>query len=284
MNFKSLATLFLCLLTLSAFGQSPKSYSFNEGDKFKVNAVVEQKIEQTMFGQVMETTQKISTTDLYEVVAVSSEGYRLKTTGLSRSFQTISSQGTVSMDSDMEGDEHLAFRTLKGKSYFIDMNIYGKALSMQGLDELKADIISELKGTPLESSAEQLTGAFEEESLMTSFNGQFFIYQMPGEPWQNNFETMVNSLPIQVDLQFEYSSTNEIQAKGKMLMTGEFEVSGQQMGAEMQGDQTSNFKISPDTGLSYEIITNQKLEGNLEVQDIKVPMVLNTSVKVTIIK
>lgn len=274
----------LMLMTLGLMAQRPSAYKLKLGDQFRVTATIKQNIEQTMLGQTMETVQTIKTVDLYEVVAVTGQGYKMRTTGLSRSLYTESGGGSVTMDSDMEGDDHLAFRALTGKSYYVLMNQYGRFLSFEGMDSFNSAVKTELEGTILEDQADQLLEGFDEASLSTAFNGQFYIYPEPGESWERTVKTAVNGLPVSVTYDFSWQDNNTILATGDMTMSGELETMGQVMTADMTGSQTSEFKLDPTTGLAMTITTLQDMDGSLELQDISVPMVLKTEVTVRITK
>jgi len=259
-------------------------YSLRTGDQFRVTTEVKQTIVQTMFGQEVETRQNINTVDLYEVVAVTSEGYKIRTTGLRRSLLTESSGGTVSMDSDLEGDEHLAFQVLTNQSYYVIMNKYGRFLRFEGLDEFKNEVRSDLKGTILESGTEELLESFNDETLGDAFDGQFFIYQEPGKPWGRDASINMGNLPITVSFSFRYDVTDAIVADGAMVMAGDLEIEGQKMKADMAGNQTSRFVLDKDSGLPVAIRTVQDLDGSLEVSDLTVPMTLKTEVAVILKK
>ncbi len=279
---KEVLALLGLLVTLNLAAQRPTEYKLNKGDQFRVSVVVKQDIQQDMFGQTMTTTQEITTIDLYEVVDKNKEGFLFKTTGLSRTLLTEGPQGTVSMDSDLDGDEHLAFRALSGKSYYIWMNKYGKVLSIEGLDELGEVVKKDLAGTVLEGSAEQLLTAYDTKTLTTSFDGQFYIYKEPGKPWDREASMVVNNLPINITYGFSYSSDSEITVDGDMILSGAFETMGQQMTAEMVGTQESVFSLDANTGMSTNIKTIQEMEGELNVQGTSVPMRLKTEVEVKI--
>ena len=270
------------LVSVNLMAQGPTQYKLKVGDKFTVTSVVEQDIMQTMLGQEMETTQNISTVDIYEVVEKSKTGYKLKTTGISRSINTETGGGSINMDSDMEGDEHLAFRVLTGKSYYVNMNKYGKFLSFEGMDVFKDQVRGELEGTILESQTDQLLDAFDDETLGAAFDGQFYIYQEPGQSWNREAEMVVNNLPISVQYEFSRNGADEIKAIGAMVLSGEFEVMGNMMSADMAGEQSSVFKLDKKSGLATTITTVQDMDGSLEVSDLTVPMVLKTKVTVTI--
>ncbi|MBO3700021.1 DUF6263 family protein [Roseivirga sp. E12] len=272
------------LITLNISAQKPTEYKLQKGDQFKVSVVVKQDIEQNMFGQTVTTTQEITSTDLYEVVEANSDEYLLKTTGLSRTLLTESPQGSMSMDSDLEGDEHLAFRALSGKSYYIRMNKYGKVMSIEGLDELSTAVKNDLEGTVLEGSADQLLTAYDVKTLTSAFDGQFYIYKEPRKRWNRETNMVVNNLPINITYDFSYSGDSEITAEGDMTLSGDFETMGQQMSAEMAGNQKSVFSLDSQTGLSTDISTVQKMEGSLSIQDTSIPMSFTTEVTVRIIR
>ncbi|OEK03616.1 hypothetical protein BFP97_19770 [Roseivirga sp. 4D4] len=281
---KEILALLGLFVALNLSAQKPTEYKLNKGDQFRVSVVVKQDIEQNMFGQNMTTTQEITTIDLYEVVDTNNDGFLFKTTGLSRTLLSKTPQGSMSMDSDLDGDEHLAFRALSGKSYYIWMNKYGKVLSIEGLDELGEAVKKDLTGTVLESSADQLLTSFDAKTLTTSFDGQFYIYKEPGKQWDREANMVVNNLPISVTYAFSYSGDAEITSEGDMILSGEFETMGQQMTAEMIGTQKSVFSLDAQTGMSKSIKTIQELEGELSIQGTSVPMSLKTEVTVEITK
>ena len=134
MNFKTTLVTLVLLAAIYTSAQSQDRYRFKVGDQFKVTSEVKQEIEQTTLGQTIETTQNITTVDQYEVVKASDNEFLLKTTGLSRSLYTETGGGSVSFDSDMEGDEHLAFRAMTNKTYYVRINQYGRFLGFEGMD------------------------------------------------------------------------------------------------------------------------------------------------------
>ncbi len=274
----------LLSVALQLTAQGPQSYTFKVGDQFRVTAEVNQDIIQTMLGQEMETKQTITTVDFYEVVAVTNEGYKMRTTGLSRSLYTEAGGGSVAIDSEKEGDDNLAFRVLTGKSYYVVMNRYGRLLRFEGMDDFNNAVKSDLAGTILEDQADALLTAFEEKPLKTAFNGQFYIYKEPGKDWGRSVDTEINQLPISVDYTFSRVDAQTIKATGPMVMVGEMEIMGNQMTADMSGDQTTFFKVDSSTGLPSTINTLQSMTGSLEVSDLTVPMTLKTEVSVKITK
>ena len=141
MKFKKtgLAVL-LMLLVCQLQAQRPKGYKLEVGEQFKVTATVEQDITQSMLGQSIETQQTITTVDLYEVVSVTNSEIKMRTTGMSRSLFTETGGGSVSMDSDLEGDEHLAFRALTNKSYYVVINKYGRFLRFEEMDKFHSAV------------------------------------------------------------------------------------------------------------------------------------------------
>lgn len=279
----SLVAAALLFLNTSIFAQSVKGYSLSKGKTFTVSSEINQDIEQIMLGQTMKTTQKISTVDVYEVVAVTDLGYRLKITGLSRKLDLVSPQGNASMDSELEGDDHLALRALSGKSYFVDINRQGKVLGMEGLEEMHTAIRNDLKGTALEFSAGQLISPLNQPTLTTTFESQFYIYPPDGiDQLTKKEEIVVNNLPISVDLTYSWSDDNTIVAKGNLSLKGDINIGGIAMVAVMEGEQAGTHNINAVSGLSTSIETEQILNGELQVQGTSVPMKIKSKVVVTI--
>lgn len=279
---KEIIALFGLFIALNLSAQKPTDYKLKKGDQFRVSVVVKQDIEQDMFGQTTTTIQEITTVDLYEVVDVNGDGFLFKTTGLSRTLLTKGPQGTMSMDSALDGDDHLAFSVFNGKSYYVRMNKYGRTLSIEGLDKFGEAVKKDLAGTVLEGSADQLLSAYDVKTLTNSFDGQFYIYKEPGKEWDREANMVFNNLPISVTYGFSYSGDSEITANGDMILSGEFETMGQEMSAEMIGTQKSVFSINASTGMSKSIKTVQDMEGQLEIQSMSVPMRLKTEIDVKI--
>lgn len=278
--------ILLCSLLMVASqlkGQAPTRYNLKLGDKFIVTSEVVQNISQSMMGQSMTTDQNITTVDLYEVVEVSDNSYKFKTTGLNRKMDMMAPGTSLALDSDGEGDEHLAVKALTGKSYFIEMNIYGKVLDITGLDELANEVKADLVGTPIESTTTELLAAFNKETLTTAFEGQFYVYKEPNEStWSRKMDMVVNNLPISLTLDYSVSGANEISAAGDMTLDGEITVQGMAITAKMNGIQSTKYELDGATGMSRKITTEQDMQGDLEVQGMTVPMTLKTKVNVTI--
>ena len=284
MHFKtSLATL-IFLVAITTAAQSQDRYRFKIGDEFTVTSEIKQEIEQTMFGQTMETIQNITTVDKYEVVEASNNEYLLKTTGLSRSIYTETGGGSVSFDSNKEGDEHLAFRALTNKSFYVRINQYGRFLGFEGMDAFDAAVKADLVGTDMEGQGDELLSSFDEETLGVAVDGQFYIYPESGKSWSRKATMKVNQLPVSVSFDFERTGKHEISAAGPMSLSGDFEVMGQMMSADIEGIQNTVFTLDKKTGLPLNINTLQEMEGDLNVSDLSVPMSLKTIVKVTITK
>lgn len=244
-----------------------------------VKVTISQEIDQQVMGQEIVTKQEIVTLDRYAVEAVTPNGYRLKTTGLSRVLSLESPQVSMTMDSSQDGDEHLAFRAISGKSFFVEISKTGRVLDISGLETLRQEVESELSGTNLEASAGDLLSAFEPGPLASAIEGQLRIYPEPGESWAYKTELSVNNLPVSLETSFRWGEGNTILAEGVLTLTGDIETNGMVVNARMAGNQDSSFQVEETTGLPTVIDTTQSMVGALTVGGMEIPMAINTVIE-----
>lgn len=283
LRIRRVSIVCVVLLTgISLYAQKPKSYKFNKGDKFRVTVEITQNIKQNILGEDYATRQDISSTDDYEVVEVSSEGFTLKTTGIWRKMKSSGPGSNFELDSNVAGEENLMFKVMTGKTYYISMDRYGEVLGITGLEGIVAEMKKELAGTDLEESADEILAAYNEEDLTNSFEGQFYIYNTPGTPWGRKLDQQVNGMPVKLDMDFKWEGNSTIVGEGTMNMSGDMEALGGSITANMSGTQSSRFEVDSSSGLATKIQTIQEMEGTLEMDVGSIPMSFKTEINVTI--
>ncbi|MCE7991422.1 MAG: hypothetical protein HEP71_05555 [Roseivirga sp.] len=269
------------MIVVTAAAQKPRSYRLKVGDKFTTTAEITQAIEQDLMGQNQSINQTILNVDEYEVVLFEDGVYRLKSTGIRRKVE-MSGATAIDMDSDLDGVANLALRALTGKSFYMKMDIYGKVLELEDFDDYKKEVGADFEGTMLESQKEPILMALNEETIKTSFEIFFHLYA-PGKrkTWEDEYEMTVNNLPIAVATNYVRNG-KKISATGTMALTGEVDVQGATMTADLSGTQKTDYQLDKKTGLPTLVETKQDLSGEMNIQNMTIPMTIKTISKATI--
>ncbi len=284
MSVRKLIGVVVGLLVVTALSaQKPKSYELKVGQEFTLDVLVESNSEQEIMGQKQVINQNVNNVDKYEVVSKDVDGYRLKVTGMRRKVVMSGIAGDINMDSAEEGEEHLAMRALTGKAYFMDINKYGKVLKLDGFAAYKEEIKAGFEGTSLAAQADQVLASVSEENALTTFESFFYIYSPEGEKnWQNTYTMTLNGLPVNITLDYSRPDANQVLANGTLELSGDIEVQGMKMQAELSGTQVTTFQLHKKTGLSERIDLSQTLSGDMMMQSITVPMTVKTKSTATI--
>lgn len=263
--------------------QKPRSYNLKVGQAFTLDVLVESSSEQEIMGQTQKINQRVNNVDKYEVVSKDGGGYRLKVTGIRRKVLMSGMTGDIDMDSAEEGEEHLAMRALTGKAYFMDISKYGKVLKLDGFAAYKEDIKAGFEGTSLAAQADQVLASVSEENALTTFESFFFIYSpMSEKRWQNEYTMTLNGLPVNIILDYSRPEAKQVVANGKLELSGDIEVQGMKMQAELSGTQVTTFQLDKKTGLSKTVDISQTLSGDMKIQSITVPMTVKTKSTATV--
>ncbi|GAB5525749.1 MAG: hypothetical protein Roseis2KO_36210 [Roseivirga sp.] len=280
-KFIGVLTGLLVVATLSA--QKPKSYNLKVGQEFTLNVLVESYSEQDIMGQKQVINQNVNNVDKYEVVSKDADGYRLKVTGLRRKVLMSGMAGDIDMDSAEEGEEHLAMRALTGKVYFMNISKYGKVMQIDDFAAYKEEIKTGFEGTSLAGQGDQVLASVTEENAQTTFESFFYIYSPTGEKnWQNEYTMTLNALPVNISLDYSRPAANQVVANGKLELSGDIDLQGMTMQAELSGTQVTTFELDKKTGLSNKVEISQTLSGDIKMQSITVPMTVETKSTATI--
>lgn len=280
-KFMGVVAGLLMVAALSA--QKPGSYNFKVGQEFTLDVQIVSGSKQEIMGQTQKINQRVHNVDKYEVVSKDAEGYRLKVTGMRRKVVMNGIAGDIDMDSAEEGEEHLAMRALTGKAYFMDINKYGKVLKLDGFAAYKEEIKTGFKGTSLAAQADQVLASVSEENALTTFESFFYIYSPAGEKnWQNEYTMTLNGLPVNIILDYSRPDAKQVVANGELELSGDIEVQGMKMQAELSGIQTTTFQLHKKTGLSERTEVSQTLSGEMMMQSITIPMTVETKSTATI--
>lgn len=284
MSVRKIIGVVIGLLVITALSaQKPKSYKLKVGQEFTLDVRIEVDMEQDIMGEKQGTKQTINNMDKYEVVSKETNGYRLKVTGVKRKVIMNSQAMNIDMDSDQEGDEHVAMRALTGKVYYLNIDKYGKVIKIDDFLAYKAEVKAAFDGTSLAGQADEVLASVSEKNALTTFESFFYIYSPSGEKnWQNEYTVTLSGLPINITLDYSRPNAKQMVANGKLDLTGDIEVQGTKMQAELLGSQITIFQLDKKTGLSKTVDMTQDLLGELKVQSLSVPMTVKTKSKATI--
>ncbi len=283
---KSITVAMLLLISVAvAYAQRPSHYNLKKGDKFTVTSEAEIDMTQEAMGQSIETAQAITVIDELEVTSVDGDTYTIKSTGIRRRVSISSSMMSTEMDSDLEGEQNVPFKLMTGKSYSFKMSKYGKVLELIGLETMKEDIKKEMVGTIYEATSDQILTAFDRETLMTSLQSQFDIYDSEGKnEWSASTKAVVNNIPIEFTNNYKWDNDETILAEAEITMDGSTDAAGMTMKMVMKGNQQTIFDLDKKSGMPVQIQTQQTMSGDLEAQGMKIPMTMKTESKITIEK
>lgn len=274
------------MMTVSlAYAQKPTGYTLKKGDVFTMATVVKQDIQQEVMGQSMTTDQLISNTDELEVTAVDGDVYTIKVTGIKRMISLQSPMGSTEMDSDKEGDEHVALRVMSGKTYSIEMNSLGKVLKVLGVEDMKSAMKKEMTDAGLGEAVDQVLASYTTELLKNTMEGQLGIYDRSnGSEWIVKTSSVVNNIPVELENTYRWDDNKTILAEAKIDINGTMEAMGTEVKTAMSGDQQTIIDLDIKTGMPSKIQSIQTVEGNIEAQGMTIPMNIVSETTTTIVK
>lgn len=275
----------LLMIASLAIAQKPTGYNLSKGDIFTITTNIKQDIQQEVMGQTMTTDQTISNTDEMEVMASEGGVYTIKVTGIRRAISLQSPMGSTDIDSDKEGDEHIALRIMNGKSYTIKVNRFGKVLEVEGVDKMRTAMGEEFTNAGLGVVKDQMLANYSDELMKSGMETMLGVYSDGNETeWTVKTSSVVNNLPVELENAFKWDDDKTILAEAKIDISGEIEAMGTAMKTAMKGDQQSIIDLDVKSGMPTKIQTIQTVDGNIEAQGMTIPMSIVSETSTTIVK
>ena len=280
-----LSAMLLVCVTISLSAQKPTKYSLKVGDKFEFTSVADQSLVQTVMNQEQATDQEITAKEEIEVMAFENGVYTMKSTNLMQVFDMSSPMGGQTIHSDSAGLNNLPFRIMKGTSYTFSMKETGEVTSVMGLEELRSSMKEKLAGTIYEANADQITGVYEEKTLMNQLNVTYFIYpENSVNEWTNSYSTVVNNIPVDFTTKLYWDDEDTIFGVADVKLEGDIEMQGMSIQMNLGGGQKAIIDVDPATGMPTKIQSIQDMDGEMMASGMTVPMTMNTEVTTTISK
>ena len=279
-----LTALLLVCVTISLSAQKPTKYSLTVGDKYEFTSVADQNLVQTVMNQEQATDQVVTAKEEIEVVSFENGVYTMRSTNLMQAFE-MGGVMAQKMHSDSAGLSNLPFRIMKGSSYTFTMKETGEVTAVMGLEEIRAAMKEKMEGTIYAPNADEITGVYEETTLMNQLNVTYFIYpEGSANEWTNSYSTVVNNIPVEFTTKLYWDDADTIFGLANVNVDGDLEMQGMTLTMNLGGDQKSIIDVDPKSGMPLKMQSIQDMSGDMQAQGMTVPMTMNTEATTTIIK
>lgn len=286
MKFKKGITTYL-LLVLSVFiltscGPKKVELGFNvkQGEKYKVQQSIEQKIVQTLEAQSLESNQNIKMGYTYDVTAVDDKGVATITTTFDSVSVTITGNGeNLQYDSTKAENSNDPLATVYGgiigKSLTMRIDKQGNVLELQGVDKLMEDLINNLNiENPQEKQQilKALEQNFGDEALKESFSKVTKVYPPAstkvGDSWEDT-QTLNMGYPITISNKYTLKEeqgdflTIDMNSDIKTSSAEPMDMMGIRARYDLSGSQTGSFKLNKNSGIAESGNSTQKMAGSI---------------------
>jgi len=287
---KILLSLWTLCVVINVNAQIDLKYDLKQGQTFKILTVLDQKIEQEMMGQSIETVQKITFGTDYKVISTNPEYYDVKCTYYRVGYFVSATGMEISYDSETDTETTnpatAPFAAMLNKSFSMHLTPSGQVLKVKGVDQLLDDIVNSVelpedKKTQLKT---QLSSQFGEKSQMKSQEQVFKFFPETGRASKGDQWTYNTTLAsYDIDMVNSYTlksydpSKAEIEVMSEML-PGSFTQMSNGMEVEMTlgGKQLGTFFVDRDSGMIRQGVINQDLKGEATMMGMNVPMVIKS--------
>lgn len=275
-----------------------------KGQKYKQWVMNEQTIIQTIRGREQRFNQQIGTGYAYEVLNAGPEKYDLKVTYYHTLF-TQSAPGMEQLSSNYDSQKpHKELKPFEAvvaaqlnKSFEISLDHKANILEIRGTEKLVEEMMMDLEelnaGMATQQMKQGLTQTMNEETMKASMRQ--LIISLPekaisvGDKWheENNikivmvmntytdFEAMVintNTATVKIDGELETDDNTKMDMGGTKLDVG--------MGGIIKGE----YMIDVKTGILKEANYEMETIGEVSMDRVTIPMVINTKTTITLEK
>jgi len=282
---KGIVTYFLLVLSLfilTSCGPKKVELGFNvkQGEKYKVQQSIEQKIVQTLEGQSLESNQNIKMGYIYDVTTVDDKGVATITTTFDSVSVTITGNGeNLQYDSTKTENSNDPLATVYGgiigKSLTMRIDKQGNVLELQGVDKLMGDLINNLSiENPQEKQQllQALEQNFGDEALKESFSKVTKVYPPAGtkvgDSWEDT-QTLNMGYPITISNKYTLKEeqgdflTIDMNSDIKTSSAEPMDMMGIRARYDLSGNQTGSFKLNKNSGIAESGNSTQKMAGSI---------------------
>ncbi len=253
--------------------------NLEEGEKYNFNSAVEMVLIQEMMGQEMDIKMDMNSNLNFESLGVVDNQNLLLASYDFISYGTESPQMQMffsSEETDSDDPMDMLFKEITKHNFKFQINQQGRVSKVEGVDELWSSVIndnqviSDVEKSQVESQLKEIYGG---ESFAQTIETSFAIYPEKkvkvGDSWtietnlQNNYPAFIETTYTlkKIDADYAYlEAIGEIFTKeGDNLM----ETGGMTFEFDLEGENTSTYKINRDTGWIAEATINQNTKGKM---------------------
>lgn len=287
MKLKKLLAPLLLILVLAACKTSDKlalKLNYEKGKKYYYTSTTEQTTDQTFMGQSITNSTKTVTGYIYEITDINADGnYLVKIT-----YDKVETDRKTPTKSPLPDD------FLKGFSFDMVVTPKGKVKEIHGMDK----ILDKAMAAVMPDSAKDATTDATMKPVMDMLKSQYndknmgsMMEQMTnyfpdgdvevGDTWENS--ASVNMfVSMKINSTYKVTDVNGNVAKldvDSKITTGDGPgIMGMKM--EIEGTQKGTTEIDTKTGLVVKSVTNQELDGKINMMGMSMPMKIKSTITV----
>lgn len=279
------------------------------GDTYKMVISTDQDIDQTVFGNQVNTKHQMEMIMFSEVLDANEDTYTLKTTYGDTKFKTASQRFSMEFDT-ANPDPNLAeknpqaamianvYTAMKGSELLMEINRQGKTIKITGFDELFEKMMPD--DTQAAAMKQMMKQFMNEDVFKDMSNNSFTTFPdypvAVGDIWDTIVAVGTDQFPIDLDATCTVKKiedgivTIETASKIDMGATGGkvFEMNGNKANLLLTGLISGTGKVDQQTGWLIESTQQQNMTGTVTIepteqmpQGMKIPMTIKQTTTVT---
>lgn len=274
--------------TLFAACKSDKAvdlkFRLPQGEVVRYTADMKQTINQTVMGNAMTVQQNVLFGMAYKVMSVEGDNRTVEVSYDRIAMETDAMGQHIKYDSrDTVGSNpQLAMLGgMIGKPFQMTVSGTGQVLQVSGFDA----VLNGMTGNPNDPSAaaarQQFDQMFSDEAVKQMLSQSTNIYPekpvKPGDTWNRTLTSAMGPITMEINNTYKLESANDKTAKVSVNATivgktaaGPGAIQG--MTVDMKGKQSGTLDIEIATGMLQKMDITQDIDGNMEMQGMKVPM------------
>jgi hypothetical protein len=284
MKLKKLLAPLLLILVLAACKTSDKlalKLNYEKGKKYYYTSTTEQTTDQTFMGQSVTNTSKTVTGYIYEVTDINADGnYVVKIT-----YDKIESERKTPTKSPIADD------FLKGFTFDMVVTPQGKVKEVRGMEKIMDKAIAAATPDSAQDAATDAAMKPVMDAIKSKYNDKNMGAMM--EQMTNYFpdgdvevgDTWENTVSIDMFVSMKIATTYKVAGVDGNIVKLEIDskittgdgpgIMGMKM--EIEGTQKGTMEIDSKTGLVVKSVTNQEMDGKMNMMGMSMPMKIKTT-------
>jgi hypothetical protein len=282
------------MLAASCKNNEPVDLKLNlkPGSQYAYTIQTNTTTEQKPMGQSISSTQHVTMEMTYAVGEAEGANQRLSVTYDRLAMDMSSPMGTLSYDSrdSAKSDPRLAVvGGMLNKPFTMTVTPEGEIKSVEGLDAILRSIGDSTTEEGL-AVQQQMAATFNDTAVRSLMRQSLDIFPghpvKPGDTWTKTYKMNMNVMQMTVDNVFTLKSveggTAHVDVKAKIQGEGTTDLPElKNMHIALKGEQTGTMDIDVASGLVTDGNVSWHITGDMSVMGMKVPMSIDSKVKMT---